>query len=165
MEAKLRRQEQEFTTIFEIIGQVSALAMSAEALLKYLVLTLMGQFMVPKLMVLRREQLENGPLITAASKGIPSDGLSIDPAGPFAEFALNSARPFELADAQVDGDEIARLREVGMVTCVPLVQQAARNHPAELEGLLGHVGAAWHSLDYSYDYGYSGPAGAARTTD
>ena len=131
-----RRQEQEFTTIFEIVGQVSALAMSAEALLKYLLRTLMGQFMVPRLLVFRREQLDNGPLSVAASQGVAVEGLTVDPVGKFAEFALASARPFELSEAQADGEEAAKLRELGMVNCVPLVQQADRNHPAQLEGLL-----------------------------
>jgi diguanylate cyclase (GGDEF)-like protein len=134
---RLRRQEQEFTTIFEIVGQVSALAMNADALLKYLLRTLMGQFMVPRLLVLRRTELENGDLAAADSQGVSAEGLSVSSRGKLAEFALASPRPFELAEEQISGDEeVAKLRELGMATCVPLIQQADRTHPAQLEGLL-----------------------------
>jgi len=134
---KLRRQEQEFTTIFEIVGQVSSLAMNAEGLLKYLMRTLMGQFMVPRLMVLRRENLENGEFTVGDSQGVKAEGLTVDAGGELAEFALGSPRPFSLSSEHVaDLDEARVLRELGMVSCVPLIQQADRTHPAQLEGLL-----------------------------
>ncbi len=134
---RLRRQEQEFTTIFEIVGQISALAMNAEGLLKYLLRTLMGQFMVPRLLVLRREELENGTFTAAATQGISAEGLTVDPAGQLAEFALASPRPFDLGDPHIENlEEVKKLRGLGMVNCVPLIQQADRSHPAQLEGLL-----------------------------
>jgi diguanylate cyclase (GGDEF)-like protein len=134
---RLRRQEQEFTTIFEIVGQVSALAMKADGLLKYLMRTLMGQFMVPRLLVMRREELEGGDLTAADFQGVSAEGLTVSSSGKLAEFALSSPRPFALTDEHVaDDGEVAQLRSLGMVTCVPLIQQADRTHPAQLEGLL-----------------------------
>ncbi len=134
---KLRRQEQEFTTIFEIVGQVSSLAMNAEGLLKYLMRTLMGQFMVPRLLVLRRENLENGEFTVGDSQGVKAEGLAVDVDGELAEFALGSPRPFSLSNEHVaELEEVLMLRDLGMVNCVPLIQQADRTHPAQLEGLL-----------------------------
>ncbi|MHC4914335.1 MAG: GGDEF domain-containing protein [Planctomycetota bacterium] len=134
---RLRRQEQEFTTIFEIVGQVSALAMNADALLKYLMRTVMGQFMVPRLLVLRREELEDGDLTAADFQGVSAEGLTVSSTGKLAEFALSSPRPFALTDEHVASDEeVEKLRSLGMVTCVPLIQQADRTHPAQIEGLL-----------------------------
>ncbi len=134
---RLRRQEQEFTTIFEIVGQISALAMNADGLLKYLLRTLMGQFMVPRLVVLRRDQLEGGSFEIAKAQGISAEGVSVDPTGQLAEFALASPRPFDLNDSHIEKlEEVKKLHELGMVSCVPLIQQADRSHPAQLEGLL-----------------------------
>jgi diguanylate cyclase (GGDEF)-like protein len=134
---KLRRQEQEFTTIFEIVGQVSALAMDDKGLLKYLLRTLMGQFMVPRLLVLRREDLENGEFTVADSQGVSVEGFTVGAESELAEFAMGSPRPFGLDDEHISElDEVRALRELGMVNCVPLIQQADRTHPAQLEGLL-----------------------------
>jgi diguanylate cyclase (GGDEF)-like protein len=133
----MRRQEQDSATVFEIIGQVNAMAMNAEALLKYLLRTIMGRFMVPKLMVLRRESLENGGYALAASLGVQDGLASIESEGTLAAFAQSAGHPFDLADPAVEAsEEAARLRALGMVSCVPLVQQAASGQPVQLEGLL-----------------------------
>ena len=134
---RLRRQEQEFTTIFEMVGQISARAMNAESLIKYLLRTVMGQFMVPRLAVLRRLELEDKALCVAATQGFSADGLTVDVDGPLAQFALGSPRPFDLASPDVPaGEELERLRGLGMVTCVPLVEQAGGDRASQLEGFL-----------------------------
>jgi diguanylate cyclase (GGDEF)-like protein len=134
---RLRRQEQEFTTIFEMIGQISARAMNAESLIKYLLRTVMGQFMVPRLAVLRRPDLEAKSLEVAAAQGLSIEGLTLDVEGPLGELALRTARPFDLATGDAAAcDEAGRLRALGLVTCVPLVQQADGDRPAQLEGFL-----------------------------
>jgi len=137
LQKRLRRQEQEFTTVFEMVGQISARAMDADSLIKYLLRTVMGQFMVPRLAVLRRQELEDKAFTAAACQGVAAEGVAVPAEGPLAQAALVSARPFDLAAPDVAGLEGAeRLRALGMVTCVPLVQAADRDRPAQLEGFL-----------------------------
>ncbi|HOX06040.1 MAG TPA: GGDEF domain-containing protein [Planctomycetota bacterium] len=134
---RLRRQEQEFTTIFEMVGQISARAMNSESLIKYLLRTVMGQFMVPRLAVLRRTEIEARMLALAAAQGFSAPELSVEVEGPLGQFALGAARPFDLSSGDVAAfEDAARLRSLGLVTCVPLVQQADGDRPAQLEGLL-----------------------------
>jgi len=134
---RLRRQEQEFTTIFEMVGQISARAMDADSLIRYLLRTVMGQFMVPRLAVLRRQEMEDRTIGVAATQGFSAEGLAVEADGPLAQAALNSARPFDLSSGELAaGEEAARLRGLGLVTCVPLVQQADGDRPAQLEGFL-----------------------------
>jgi diguanylate cyclase (GGDEF)-like protein len=134
---RLRRQEQEFKTIFEMVGQISARAMDADSLIKYLLRTVMGQFMVPRLAVLRRPDLEAKTLTLAAAQGFNPNGLTVETDGLLGQFALAAARPFDLTSGEAAAlDESGRLRALGMVTCVPLVQQAEGDRPTELQGFL-----------------------------
>jgi len=137
LQKRLRRQEQEFTTVFEMVGQISARAMDADSLIKYLLRTVMGQFMVPRLAVLRRQELEDKAFTAVAFQGVSAEGAAVQADGPLAQAALGSARPFDLAAPDIAGlEEAERLRALGMVTCVPLVQAAERDRPAQLEGFL-----------------------------
>ena len=120
-----------------MVGQISARAMDADSLIKYLLRTVMGQFMVPRLAVLRRQELEDKAFTAVAFQGVSAEGAAVQADGPLAQAALGSARPFDLAAPDIAGlEEAERLRALGMVTCVPLVQAAERDRPAQLEGFL-----------------------------
>ncbi len=134
---KLRRQDQDFTTVFEMIGQISSRVMDPDALLKYLVRTVMGHFMVPKVLVLRRCDLETDTLVIATSHDTDQEGLQVDSRGALAAYALEHNRAFELSREELsDCPETGRFLAAGLVTCVPLVQRVGESKTDQLEGLL-----------------------------
>jgi hypothetical protein len=67
---RLRKQQHDFATFFEIVGQTSARALDVVAMQTYLLRTISGHFATPKLMIMRRMRPEDQALTLSAAQGV-----------------------------------------------------------------------------------------------
>jgi diguanylate cyclase (GGDEF)-like protein len=146
---RLRKQQHDFATLFEIVGQTSARSLDVVAMQTYLLRTVSGHFAAPKLLVMRRQKPEDTSLSCSAAQGVskPEHSLPID--SLLCQHALERRFCFlltELPQAALTAPEVVKLQEMGMFLVVPLVQEVDAG--ANLEGFL-FLGRRLSTLPYS----------------
>src|SRR6185503_19975855 len=77
---RLRKQQYDFVTLFEIVGQTSARSLDVVAMQNYLLRTVSGHFATTKLVVLRRKSPEDPKLYCSATQGVhnPETAVPMD---------------------------------------------------------------------------------------
>ncbi len=138
LKRKLRKQELDFSTLFEIVGQTSARSLELNSMQTYLLRTVSGHFTTPRLIIYRKPSELSSCLTASDSQGLRDVKLEIPidcPLGKMAvqlEFCLQFDQlPKELAESP----EIIALKKMGLVIAVPLVQEVEATEPV-LEGFL-----------------------------
>jgi diguanylate cyclase (GGDEF)-like protein len=135
---RLRKQQHDFATLFEIVGQTSARALDVGAMQNYLLRTVSGHFATPRLVIVRRIVAEDRHLTCSAAQGVREPSLSLSTDSPLCQFALDRRFCFfakELPPAAANSSEAAALKDLGLELVVPLVQDVEAPG-AVLEGLL-----------------------------
>jgi diguanylate cyclase (GGDEF)-like protein len=135
---RLRKQQHDFATLFEIVGQTSARALDVAAMQNYLLRTVSGHFATPRLLIVRRLLAEDRELTCSAAQGVRDAKLSLAIDGQLCQFALERRFCFflnEVPRTALDSPDAAGLKDLGLDLVVPLVQDVEAPG-AVLEGLL-----------------------------
>jgi len=139
-ERRFKRLDQEFATVLEIVNQISARSMEIERMQSYLVRTIMGQFMVPRILVLRAGDETSAPFAVSAAQGVEAEeGLTLPSDGALAAEALARGEAIGLAETagrEKTAEEAARFSALGMEVAVPLILSEEPPRPPTLEGFL-----------------------------
>jgi len=135
---RLRKQDHDFSTLFEIVSQTSARSLDLLAMQTYLLRTISGQFGTPKLLIARRLRDEDRELGVAAAQGLRDVRLRVPLESPLCAEALKRRAPIFLDDWPVEtrgAGEYMALRELDLELAVPMIQEVEA--PATvLEGFL-----------------------------
>ncbi|HYG78355.1 MAG TPA: GGDEF domain-containing protein [Planctomycetota bacterium] len=144
---RLRKQQHDFSTLFEIVGQTSARSLDVVAMQTYLLRTVSGHFATTRLLILRRMRAEDSVLTCSAAQGVRDANFSLPLESPLCEFALQKRGCFSLKEFGIASRHADDLRGFGVHTVVPLIQEV-EGSGAVLEGLL-LLGARLASQDYN----------------
>jgi diguanylate cyclase (GGDEF)-like protein len=147
---RLRKQQHDFVTLFEIVGQTSARSLDVVAMQTYLLRTVSGHFAAPKLLVMRRQRAEDSVLSCSAVQGIhhPQTNIPID--SPLSQFALERGFCFPLdalPETSNGSPEVMMLKNLDIALVVPLIQEIDASG-AVLEGFL-FLGKRLANLPYA----------------
>ena len=132
----MRKQNQEFKTIYEVTSQISALYMDVKAMEKYLTRTIMGQFTVFKLLILRKKNLASKKLSVSYAQGISATDFEIPLSNPILQNISQDDRPININDIS-DIEELETkniFQELGIEMICPLCLPESNGE--EIEGLL-----------------------------
>ena len=132
---RLRKQQHDFATLFEIVGQTSARSLDVVAMQTYLLRTVSGHFATTRLLILRRLRAEDHDLTCSAAQGVrnPNCTLSID--SDICRLALEKRGCFSLREMTERPADAQNLFDLGVDLVVPLIQDVESPSPV-LEGLL-----------------------------
>jgi diguanylate cyclase (GGDEF)-like protein len=132
---RLRKQQHDFVTLFEIVGQTSARSLDLMAMQTYLLRTVSGHFAAPRVLILRRLRPEDNALSCAAAQGVREPECVLPADSPLCELALTRHFCFRLKELADNPPEVAALRKLGLDLVVPLIQEV-EGPSGVLEGLL-----------------------------
>lgn len=134
----LRKQEHDFSTLFEIVGQTSARSLDLVSMQTYLLRTVSGHFTTPKLLIVRRHKQEDKELTCSKWQGLRDPALRIPVNADVCSEALQRRFSFfldDLPEACRSQPEVMKLKEMGIELAVPLIQEVEAAEPV-LEGFL-----------------------------
>ncbi|MGD0092877.1 MAG: GGDEF domain-containing protein [Planctomycetota bacterium] len=129
------KQQHDFNTLIEIVGQISARSLDIKAMETYLLKTVSGHFATPKLLIVRREKVEDRNLICTCFQGVSTPNLVLPVDSPISEEALTRRFSFSINELPKEAPEVQTLEELGVDLVVPLAQEV-EGPGAVLEGLL-----------------------------
>jgi len=132
---RLRKQQHDFATLFEIVGQTSARSLDVVAMQTYLLRTVSGHFATTKLLIMRRMRAEDQELTCSAAQGVRDAHVSLPLDCSICEFALRKRSCFSLREMTTPSTQLDELRKLNVDMVVPLIQEV-ENSGAVLEGLL-----------------------------
>lgn len=147
---RLRKQQHDFATLFEIVGQTSARSMNVDAMQTYLLRTVSGHFATAKLLIMRRMRTEDTMLTCSALQGVTNTALPIPADSPLCQLALERRFCFLLKDLPQEArnaPEVVLLNELGVHLVVPLIQDV-ETPGAVLEGFF-FLGKRLSQNDYN----------------
>jgi len=132
---RTRKQQHDFNTLIEIVGQTSARSLDLGAMETYVLRTVSGHFATSKLLIMRRMKVEDNELICSCAQGMcdPKLGLPVD--SSLCKFALEQRFSFSIKELTARPPEVQALLNLGVDLAVPLVQEVEASG-AVLEGLL-----------------------------
>ena len=135
---RLRKQQHEFASLFELVSATSARALDVVSLQSYMLRTVLGHFATPRAMIVRRLRPEDRCFYCTASQGLKDVQFRLDVRSPICRHAFERGSSFslrELPSPMPDAPEVDKLRELGLDTAVPLLQEVDRTG-AVLEGFV-----------------------------
>ncbi|MCW8130240.1 MAG: GGDEF domain-containing protein [Planctomycetota bacterium] len=135
---RLRKQEHDFSTLFEIVGQISARSLDLVVMQTYLLRTVAGHFTTPKLLIIRCHKVTDRQMTVSATQGIREAQVTIPLDSPLCTEALNRRFCLVLNEMpeQMQGlPEVMALKALGIQVIVPLIQEVETPETV-LEGFL-----------------------------
>ena len=138
LRSRLRRQQHDFASLFEMVSATSARAMNVASLQSYMLRTVSGHFATPKVMIVRRIKPDDRSFYLTASQGLKDIPLMISHDSKLCHHAFERGSSFslrELPTPMPEKSDIDQLRIMGIDTVVPLLQEVDRTG-AVLEGFL-----------------------------
>ncbi len=138
LRTRVRKQQHDFASLFEMVGATSARALDVVSLQNYMLRTVSGHFAAPKVMIVRRMRPEDRDFYFASSQGVKCGAFGIHRDSPLCRRAFERGASFSLRDfpdPMREAPEIDMLRMLGMEMAVPLLQEVDRTG-AVLEGFV-----------------------------
>lgn len=132
---RLRKQEFDWSTLFEMIGQTSARALDVEAMQTYVLRMVSGHFATPLVLIARRTREQKEILAVTAAQGLRQTMPAIPLDSVLCREAMTRRLCLSLNDFSDNAPEAAALRAAGGNLVVPLIQEVERSE-AVLEGFL-----------------------------
>ncbi len=135
---RLRKQQHDFASLFELVSATSARALDVVSLQSYMLRTVLGHFATPRVMIVRRMRPEDRFFYCTASQGLKDIQFKLDLKSPVCRYAFERGSSFslrELPNPMPAAPELETLRELGLDTAVPLLQEVDRTG-AVLEGFV-----------------------------
>jgi len=134
----IRKSRIDFDTIIDVVSQVNAKSLDQESIENFTLNTVMGQFGVLKLFLMRRHDHSGHNIVSVAAKNMEAPPLEFDAHGEFGRVLAESPYPFEVSNPPAsiaDMPEFGKIQESAVELCVPLVRAGSENE-ADLKGLL-----------------------------
>jgi diguanylate cyclase (GGDEF)-like protein len=147
---RLRKQDHDFSTLFEIVSQTSARSLDLLAMQTYLLRTISGQFGTPKILIARRLRDEDQELAVSASQGLRDVRLRVPLESSLCVEALKRHAPIFLDDWSQEtrnATEFLAMRKLDLELAVPMIQ-AVEAPATVLEGFL-MLGSRLAEREYS----------------
>jgi diguanylate cyclase (GGDEF)-like protein len=149
----LRKLKLDFETVIEVVSQINAKSLDLELIERFTLNTVMGQFAVQQVFLMRREDHSEPRIVPVAAKNVevPISGFMAD--GPFASALVGIGKPFEIEGARdrLEGfEEYKALAESGVELCVPLIKEGDETELVDVMGLLC-LGKKFNRLKFSGD--------------
>lgn len=132
---RLRKQEHDFFTLIEIVGQTLARSLDVVAMQTYLLRTVSGHFATPKLLIMRRMRLEDHDLTCSEAQGLRMPQTVLPGDSPLCQVALERRMCFSMSELERRTPDVKALLDLGVDLVVPLVQEV-EGPGAVLEGML-----------------------------
>ena len=138
LRSRLRRQQHDFASLFEMVSATSARAMDMVSLQSYMLRTVAGHFATSRVMIVRRIKPDDRSFYHTASQGLKDVELTIARDSKLCRYAFERGSSFalrEFTDPLPEAADVDQLRAIGIDTVVPLLQEVDRAG-AVLEGFL-----------------------------
>ena len=135
---RLKKQQHDFASLFEMVSAMSARAMDVSALQSCMLRTVAGHFTTQRLMIVRRAKAGERHFQCTASQGLNNVQITIDMKSQLCRFAWERGAIFslrELAEVCTDSPELEALQALDIETALPLFQEVD-GAGAVLEGFL-----------------------------
>ena len=130
-----RKQQHDFNTLIEMVGQTSAKSLDLGAMETYILRTVSGHFATPKLLIVRRMNVEDSALICSCAQGLSERRFVLPVGSAICELALERRSCFSIRELTSRPPEVQALLDLGVNLVVPLVQEVETPSPV-LEGML-----------------------------
>lgn len=132
---RTRKQQHDFNTLIEIVGQTSAKSLDLGAMETYILRTVSGHFATQKLVIMRRMKIEDSDLICSCAQGMADPQVILPADSSLCRLALERRFCFSIKDLTEPPQEVQELLNLGVDLAVPLIQEVEAPNPV-LEGLL-----------------------------
>ncbi|MFH1422518.1 MAG: diguanylate cyclase [Planctomycetota bacterium] len=145
----IRKMKIDFETVIEMVSQINAKSLDLELIENFALNTVMGQFGVFKLFLMRREDHSAPKIIPVASKNINVPAFEFSAEGEFGHALVANHHPFEINNPppdMADFPELQKIIELGIELCVPLVRTTEGE--IDVKGLLC-LGKKFNRVGYS----------------
>lgn len=129
------KQQHDFNTLMEIVGQTSARTLAVGTMETYLLRTVSGHFATPKLLIMRRARIEDHDLICSCAQGVHEPNFVVPVDSPLCQAALEQRACFSIGALAKQPAEVQSLLDWGLDLAVPLLQEV-EGRGAVLEGML-----------------------------
>lgn len=149
----LKKLKLDFDTVIEVVSQINAKSLDLELIERFTLNTVMGQFAVQQVFLMRRQDHSEPKIVPAASKNVEVPLTDFMADGPFATELIKFSRPFSIAeakDALGDFEEYKALAGSGVELCVPLIKEGDETEMVDVKGLLC-LGKKFNRLSFSGD--------------
>jgi diguanylate cyclase (GGDEF)-like protein len=147
----LKKLKLDFDTVIEVVSQINAKSLDLELIERFSLNTVMGQFAVQQVFLMRRQDHAEPKIVPVASKNVEVPFLEFMSDSPFALELIEIGEPFtigEAADRLGKFPEYEPLVKSGMELCVPLVKEGDETEFADIKGLLC-LGKKFNRLKFS----------------
>ncbi len=135
----LRKLKLDFDTVIEVVSQINAKSLDLELIERFTLNTVMGQFAVQQVFLMRRQDHTEPKIVPVAFKNVEVAFFEFMADGPFALKLVEIGKPFVIEEARDllgEYDEYKALAESGVELCVPLVKEGDETELVDVKGLL-----------------------------
>ena len=149
----LRKLKLDFDTVIEVASQINAKSLDLELIERFTLNTVMGQFAVQQVFLMRRQDHSEPKIVPVASKNVEVPFFEFMADGPFAMKLLENVKPFEVEEAAGllgEFEEFKALQQSGVELCVPLVKEGDETEVVDVKGLLC-LGKKFNRLKFTDD--------------
>jgi len=149
----LKKLKLDFDTVIEVASQINSKSLDLELIERFTLNTVMGQFAVQQVFLMRRQDHSESKIVPVAYKNIEVPIAEFTADGPFALKLVEIGKPFEVQGAQKElgeFEEYGALAESGVELCVPLIKEGNDADLVDVKGLLC-LGKKFNRLKFSDD--------------
>jgi diguanylate cyclase (GGDEF)-like protein len=149
----LRKLKLDFDTVIEVVSQINAKSLDLELIERFSLNTVMGQFAVQQVFLMRRQNHSEPKIVPVAAKNIEVPIADFMADGPFASALIQIGKPFSIEEAKEmlgDFEEYKALAGSGVELCVPLIKEGDETEMVDVKGLLC-LGKKFNRLSFTGD--------------
>lgn len=135
----LKKLKLDFDTVIEVASQINSKSLDLELIERFTLNTVMGQFAVQQVFLMRRQDHSESKIVPVAFKNIEVPLAEFAADGPFALKLVEIGRPFEvqgMGERLDEFEEYSALAESGVELCVPLIKEGNDSDLVDVKGLL-----------------------------
>jgi diguanylate cyclase (GGDEF)-like protein len=149
----LKKLKLDFDTVIEVVSQINAKSLDLELIERFTLNTVMGQFAVQQVFLMRRQNHSEPKIVPVAQKNVEVPFFEFMADSPFANKLIEIGKPFEVqqaADVLGEFDEYKALAKSGVELCVPLIKEGNETETIDVKGLLC-LGKKFNRLKFGDD--------------
>ena len=135
----LKKLKLDFETVIEVVSQINAKSLDLDLIERFTLNTVMGQFAVQQVFLMRRQDHSEPLIVPVASRNVEVPFFDFLSDSAFALKLISIGRPFEIDEAKDvlgEFEEFRTLAGSGVELCVPLVKEGNETEPVDLKGVL-----------------------------
>ena len=136
----LKKLKLDFDTVVEVVSQINAKSLDLELIERFTLNTVMGQFAVQQVFLMRRQDHSEPKIVPVAQKNIEISLPEFMADSEFGQKLISIGKPFSLEEAADNlgkFEEYKTLTASGIELCVPLIKEGDETEFTDIKGLLG----------------------------